>query len=304
MDITYLSKKLMFSILESYKLFHRKNSPKLIMTLLVKNEEVMLEKNLIFHKKMGVDGFIVTDNNSTDKTPDIIKKYQEKGWILEAIEEKATDYEQKKWVDRMIWIAKRKYHADWIINADSDELWYSDTLNLKEELAHTRVNSLNCQVTNVYPDKDKDWWQWDTVVKGFKDCTEYDLSPYSIFKPLYKKVMHKATGYIQISMGNHKVAMFPKLTKKSDIRIYHYNILSKEQFLQKMINGGIQLEQHKGGKHVGRHWKYFYNLHKEGKLEAEYERVIGSSYYEVFKKKQIIVQDTSIVDVFKNMNNI
>ena len=29
------------------------------------------EENLQFHKAMGVDGFIITDNNSTDSTPDI-----------------------------------------------------------------------------------------------------------------------------------------------------------------------------------------------------------------------------------------
>lgn len=92
------------------------------MTLLVKDEEDIIEENLRFHRSMGVDGFIVTDNNSTDKTPEILKKYKEKGWILEIIEEKATGYEQKKWVHRMIKIAKNKYKAKWIINADADEL--------------------------------------------------------------------------------------------------------------------------------------------------------------------------------------
>lgn len=76
------------------------------MTLLVKNEEELLEQNLIFHKQMGVDGFIVTDNNSTDHTPDILRKYKELGWIKEIIQEPATDYRQKKWVDRMVWCAK------------------------------------------------------------------------------------------------------------------------------------------------------------------------------------------------------
>lgn len=61
--------------------------PILYMTLLVKNEEELLEQNLIFHKQMGVDGFIVTDNNSTDHTPDILRKYKELGWIKEIIQE-------------------------------------------------------------------------------------------------------------------------------------------------------------------------------------------------------------------------
>ena len=87
--------------------------------LLSKIGHVISEFPLAF-KAMGVDGFIITDNNSTDSTPDIIRKYKQKGWIKEVIEEKATNYEQKDWVDRMIWKAKTIYKADWIINADAD----------------------------------------------------------------------------------------------------------------------------------------------------------------------------------------
>lgn len=43
--------------------FKQTKEVKLFMTLLVKNEEGMLEENLQFHKAMGVDGFIITDNN-------------------------------------------------------------------------------------------------------------------------------------------------------------------------------------------------------------------------------------------------
>lgn len=39
---------------------------KLIITLLVKDEEDILETNIRFHKAMGADGFIVTSHNSTD----------------------------------------------------------------------------------------------------------------------------------------------------------------------------------------------------------------------------------------------
>ena len=84
---------------------------------------------------MGVDGFIVTDNNSTDETANILRKYYKKGWIKEIINEPGNNYNQKKWVDRMIKIAKNKYHTDWIINADADELWYTPLGNLKKELA-------------------------------------------------------------------------------------------------------------------------------------------------------------------------
>ena len=72
--------------------------------------------------------------------------------------------------------------------------------------------------------------------------------------------------------------MFPQNSADSHIHVYHYNIRGKQQFYgKKMINGGKQTGATQRGRHGGRHWRYFYQLHKEGKLEAEYERVIGSA---------------------------
>ncbi|MEG1616424.1 MAG: glycosyltransferase family 2 protein [Bacteroidales bacterium] len=294
---SHLFKKIGFALAEIFMLFKKKKSPKLMMTLLVKNEEDMLEENLLFHKAMGVDAFIVTDNNSTDRTPEIIRKYQQKGWIVEVIEEKATDYEQKVWVDRMVWKAKREYKADWVINADADELWYTPLGNLKKEIANSSANVQACEMRSVYPEEGVPFWQWSRTVKAVADPDRYDLSRYSLFERQNKKVMHRTAGYLQISMGNHKVTMFPKNETKSTIQVYHYNIRGKDHFLEKMINGGRQLEQRRS-KHGGRHWRYFYELHKEGKLEAEYERVIGSPKYNDLYKDGYICHDTTIASKF------
>lgn len=277
------------------------SNPTLIMTLLVKNEEDILEENLRFHKAMGVDGFIVTDNNSTDSTPDIIHKYQEMGWIKEAIQETATNYNQKKWVDRMILIAKKKYQADWVINADADELWYSPEGNLKAGLDTTRANVLRCSMRYMYPEKGKPFWQWSQailpVTESMKYCS-YDLSPYSLYMPQRGKVMHRTTSYIQIATGNHKVLLFPRHTAKSNICIYHYSIREKERFIEKMINGGRQLEQNPH-KHIGKHWRYFYQLYQKGKLEQEYERIIGANSYRRLVQDGFIQPDTNIFTFFQ-----
>ena len=213
--------------------FKQTKEVKLFMTLLVKNEEGMLEENLQFHKAMGVDGFIITD-----------------------------------------------YKADWIINADADELWYAPTGNLKDELYATNANVLNCEMRSVYPEEEKPFWQWDKTVKAVTEPEKYDLSLYSLFERQNKKVIHR--------------------TADSHIHVYHYNIRGKQQFMEKMINGGKQLEQHKG-RHGGRHWRYFYQLHKEGKLEAEYERVIGSAYFEALRKDGFIIPDVTIPNFFKRL---
>lgn len=302
MDYLFLIKKIVLAVVEGgVRTNKRKSTPRLIMTLLVKNEEDMLEENLIFHKAIGVDGFIITDNNSSDRTPEIIRKYKEKGWIVEAIEEKATDYQQKKWVDRMIWKAKSVHKADWIINADADEIWYAPSGDLKTELVSSRANVLTCEMKCVYPEEGKPFWQWGQTVEVVNDLERYNLSRYSLFARQNKKVIHRTAGYIQISMGNHKVTMFPKKVAKSNIRIYHYNIRGKKPFLEKMINGGKQLEQNPK-KHGGRHWRYFYQLYKEGLLEAEYDKVIGVTSFDQLKQDGFIRTDTTIPEWFGRLD--
>ena len=300
---TYLFKKVLLAIIESYKLLRPVSSPKIIMTLLVKNEEGMLEQNILFHKSMGVDAFIITDNNSTDGTLDIIRKYQEKGWIVEVIKETGTNYEQKVWVDRMIWKAKTKYHADWVINADADELWYSPSGNIKNELKQAKGNVQNCMMTSVYPEEDKPFWQWGMTVSYVDNPEKYDLSVYSLFERQNRKIIHRTSGYLQISMGNHKVTMFPKHSEESLIRVYHYNVKGRQTFIDKMINGGKQLEQRKQ-RHGGRHWRYFYRLYKEGKLNEEYDRVIGKNVFNELFQDGFIQKDITIPSYFKNVLSI
>lgn len=293
----YMIRKMGTAFFQLFRTFRKTPSPCLIMTLLVKNEAGMLEQNLRFHKAMGVDGFIITDNNSTDSTPEIIEKYRRKGWVKEVIRETATDYEQKAWVDRMIWKAKTAYGADWVVNADADELWYAPSGSLKTEMAATSANVLKCEMRSVYPEEGKPFWEWNRTVGYVADYEKYGLSLYSLFERQNMKVMHRADGYLQISMGNHKVTMLPQRSALSTVRVYHYNIRGKAQFLEKMINGGKQLEQHKG-RHGGRHWRYFYRLYQEGKLEEEYDRVIGARVLPQLERDGYVHTDTTIPDFF------
>ena len=58
---------------------------KLVMTLLVRDEDDILALNLEHHLAQGIDRFIVTDNRSRNSTPQILRRYAERG-LLEIIE--------------------------------------------------------------------------------------------------------------------------------------------------------------------------------------------------------------------------
>lgn len=274
--------------------------PRVIMTLLVKNEEQLLELNLRFHKAMGVEGFIITDNNSTDGTREIIRRYQERGWVLAVIDEPGEDYRQQVWVDRMVEMARRDFSADWIINADADEFWYAPSGSLQQEVTGVRANVLQCEVVGMRPLEGVPLTEWNETVHEAPKEAGFDLSPYSIFSHQTYKVMHRAAGYLRISMGNHKVKMLPRWKRRSEIAVFHFNLREKEAFLKKMINGGEQLARNPR-KRGGRHWRYFYALHLEGRLEAEYDRVIGTHCLEKLKACGAVRTDNRFKDFWKNL---
>lgn len=276
----------------------RTPQPRLIMTLLVKNEEARLERNLLFHQRMGVDGFIVTDNNSTDGTAAIIRKYQACGLILDVIHEPGTDYAQKQWVDRMVELARTRHQATWVINADADEFWYAPSGSLKTSLSQTRAASITVPVYNMYPEEGRPWYAWTQRCRPVPDFSRFHLSPYAIFERPRGKVMHRVRGYVQISMGNHKVTMFPHLKGTAEVCIYHFPCLGHDAFIAKMVNGGRQLEQHKG-RHGGRHWRYYYRLYKEGRLEEEYTHVVGSDCYAALVAEHYIVRDDTLAEAMR-----
>ncbi|MDE7166828.1 MAG: glycosyltransferase family 2 protein [Bacteroidaceae bacterium] len=278
----------------------RIENPRVIMTLLVKNEEDKLEANLLFHHAMGVDGFIVTDNHSTDGTMAILQRYRELGWILEIIEEPSTGYEQKKWVDRMVMQAIGKYGANWIINADADELWYAPSGSLKTELSRCDKRIMKCRACGMYPQEDAPFYEWRKRVAAIESPAKYALSRYSIFQPQRGKVAHRADGYLHIAMGNHKVSMLPWTKESSNgIIIYHYSVGTWNTFEQKTVQGGRELEKHPTKKHA-RHWRYFYDLYKNDLLREEYDRVIGTANYKRLVSEGYIVEDDTIYNYFRN----
>lgn len=281
------------------------SDPKLVMTLLVKNEADILEYNLLLHKKLGVDVFIVTDNDSTDNTPTILKKYKEKGWIGEIIIEKSNNHNQKEWVDRMIRLAKEKYKADWIINGDADEFWFTPSGNLKSEICNLRYNIISVPLVNVCPEENKNMIEWNMVVwhpLSPDELKKEGLSVYSIYNKQINKEMHRAIGYRKICDGNHRVEMFPeKRTYCSNITIYHYPIRGYVHFLLKVKKGGEAM-LHNRNKHIATHWRALYEIYLQGGLEKEYEKIIANEdLNESLIERGIVVDGNPLVDIFRKL---
>jgi hypothetical protein len=108
----------------------------LVMCLKVRDEDDILDDNLRYHRAQGVDRFIVTDNGSTDRTPEILGRWRDAG-LLHLLEEPAADFRQEAhgWVTRMGRLAATELGADWVLYGDADELWWPVGGSLQEVLS-------------------------------------------------------------------------------------------------------------------------------------------------------------------------
>src|SRR5258708_35691131 len=115
--------------------------PRVIGTLLVRDEEDIVIECIEHHLRHGIDGFIITDNNSEDSTLELVSKHPA---ALIVYKETANTYEQSKWVTRM---ARDAYDikADWVVNIDADEFWYGP-----EYLENISNNTNEILISRIY----------------------------------------------------------------------------------------------------------------------------------------------------------
>ena len=113
----------------------RKGELRLAMTILVKNEADIIEDNVRFHARQGVDCFAVMDNGSDDGTRQILEKLKSE-FDLHIIDQPAQNYQQAAWMTQLAEYARSVMNADLVISNDADEFWVSDNAgSLKQHLS-------------------------------------------------------------------------------------------------------------------------------------------------------------------------
>jgi glycosyltransferase involved in cell wall biosynthesis len=242
---------------------------KLVMTLLVRDEEDIVADNLDFHLAQGVDEVIVTDNGSVDGTLEILRAYEARG-LVRIIVEPTDDYSQGRWVTRMARLAATEHNADWVINNDADEFWWprEGTLRTLFERLGGDVGVVVGHRTNFVPRPEDDRPYWERMTLRERES----LNP--VGKPLPPKLAHRAHPEIVVVQGNHRIKG-PDVGSEVDdgsIEILHFPMRSYAQFENKIVKGGRAYARNRElPEKTGRTWRRLYETWEQGGLPAHYE---------------------------------
>jgi glycosyltransferase involved in cell wall biosynthesis len=266
---------------------------KLVMTLLVRDEQDIVRENLDFHLAQGVDEVIVTDNGSEDATVEILREYESQG-VLRLLLEPTDDYSQGRWVTRMARLAATE-GADWVINNDADEFWWPRAGSLKSifDRLGDEVGLVVARRQNFVPRPEDGRPFWERMTLRERES----LNP--LGKPLPPKLAHRAHPEIAVAQGNHKVegAQLGERLDDGSIEILHFPMRTYGQFENKIVKGGRAYARNRElPQRTGRTWRRLYEAWEEGRLRDHYDGdvVAGGS-------RADLVEDTRLRDFLRGL---
>ncbi len=241
---------------------------KIVMTLLVRDEEDILEANLRHHLAAGIDEIIVTDNRSTDATPQILADAAALGRVR-VLREPGEDYAQSRWVTRMARLAAEEHGADWVLHADADEFIAAKFGSIRDALGLVPagfgvIAAPRLDFRPVSP----------SPLPFYERMTVRDVRAVNPRgQPLRPKASHRGHPGATLGQGNHAVAGVPgPIWGDCPLVMFHYALRSYGQFERKVRLGGAAYERNTELSAAAREpWRTLYELYQRGGLRDWYD---------------------------------
>jgi Glycosyl transferase family 2 len=206
---------------------------KIVMTLLVRNEEDILDAHLSFHRAAGVDLVLAIDNDSDDSTADILASHARDGFV--DVTRETGDLRQAEWVTQLARRAATEFGADWVINADADEFYWPRGGTLKDVFSAVPASygGVRGMLRNFAPRPHVDDSFAERMVVRVCNPGAEDNSPYS---PRFK-AMHRGAADVEVLPGSNRVVGrgLDPLPGWYPIDVLHFPIRSLEHFTEKYL---------------------------------------------------------------------
>jgi hypothetical protein len=172
---------------------------KVVMTLVVRDEEDILDAQIAFHLNAGVDLVVAIDNASRDGSTEILEAYARSGH-LHLIRDDG-DMHQGRWVTGLARLAATDFGADWIINSDVDGFWWPRGGTLKEVFAAVppRFGGVRAMVRNFAPRPEGEPFFAERMTVRVCNPGDSSNSPYS---PRFQTA-HRGDPEVVVSEGAH-----------------------------------------------------------------------------------------------------
>jgi hypothetical protein len=230
--------------------------PRIVMTLLCRDEEDIVGYNIAYHLAQGIDFVIATDNASRDRTPLLLERFARQG-KLHLIREPSLTHDQAVWVTRMAQMAAKRFDADWVINNDADEFWLSrnGTVRSVLETMPREVECLSVPRFDMPPPREAGAKFFEAMLTRLTSSSVYGA-------PVRPKACHRAYADIRVSDGNHHVKRKGnRIAERSDhaLEILHFPLRSAAQFERKIRQGAEALQANaRLTESTGGHWHQLY----------------------------------------------
>ncbi|ROU03364.1 glycosyltransferase family 2 protein [Histidinibacterium lentulum] len=221
------------------------SGPRIVMTLLVRDEVDIVFDTLAWHLGQGVDHVIATDNGSSDGTTEILEDFAAAG-ALTLLHEPSSDYRQGIWHTRMAELARDRHGADWVLPTDADEFWMTTgDRPLRAALAAipADVDLVRCGRRNLMGSREDvaamDWpdalvWRADPVLE-LAEPRKLDpapLDPPLLYYGLPSKLILNPARLVEIGRGAHEadVAGEARGIRTDEIVLYHAPFRDRAEF--------------------------------------------------------------------------
>ncbi|MDQ6688613.1 MAG: glycosyltransferase family 2 protein [Actinomycetota bacterium] len=266
------------------------------MTLLVRDEEDIVDATVRFHLDRGVDLVLVTDNLSLDRTRELLADYERQG-VVKVWSEPNDEYRQWEWVSRMAQAAATTYGADWVLHCDADEFWWTDRL-LPEVLADVPAayDVVTVPRQNFLPLDARGG-------RAFHErMTMRDTRSRNILgRPLLAKCAHRARDDVIVAQGNHFVINQGMVQAPHDLDalILHFPVRRYAQLERKVVLGGRAYARNLDmPETVGNTWRMLYRSYLDGGLPAYFAGLVpdDAALAEGIRSGRYVV-DTRLHDV-------